>query len=237
MKKVACIFFSVFAVMATASCVSENNSWKGISPTKNPLQYGGTPDSRYETTAWRTETEGEYLLGGYDHEFEMRGLRYVHPATSFGKVEIDRETFTKGTGSLKMTVEGSGMLYSDNQELPIITMSTVDSTTVGASYRYDMLTDYTEYDKVSFDLYSEQNNACVFFYVNVDVNNKSHYYIVEASKGWNTVEIPLSYEKFFEGDGTSTFADVWNFGFGFTKYQNVGAIQTYRIDNFRMIKE
>lgn len=238
MKKIMCFILAILAAFAATGCASEND-YEGIKPTENPLIYGGEIDPRYETSAWRTEVAGEYLIGGYESEFEMKNFSIIHPAVSFGKLSISEEQKTVGQSSLKIEFEGNGKLYPDNQEESILTIPTKDSTAEGETYRLDMLTDYTDYSKIKFDFYSGQEDSCVLFYMNVaiDTHTKWRHYAFYPQQGWNSIEIPLTYENFYDTEGNHLAANVENFGFGFGKYQLAGQVQTFYLDNFRVTKE
>lgn len=55
-------------------------------PADTPISIPDRFDTKYATTDWRYETEGEYLIGDWEDEFEYLFLGITGDSSTFGKL-------------------------------------------------------------------------------------------------------------------------------------------------------
>ena len=195
------------------------------------------PD-KYYNTAWRTETEGEYLLGDYESEFEYLFLGFDWQGSEFGTLRISDEQATRGSHSLKITVYGDGKFNPADSELVYFRIDTSCEYGYAADSQYEfgsaveMINDFTPYSCIRFDFYNAmEESANIRFYM----QDLSFFHSFSAEPGWNSVTVPLDGGVARrQSDGTlNDMTQITKFGFVFEKYEEYGHLQTYYLDNLR----
>lgn len=228
MKKIICGalagILAIGGIVAAATLIEPEKATKADA---NRVVYGSI-DLKYKTSDWRTAAVGgEYIVGDFEDIFECGNMSFG--STVFGKLSIDDTIYTSGSNSLKIEVDGSGKLYADNQEFPRMMFNTEDDAT---EYSLAMLTDYSEYSTIQFDMYNAQTENCyVFFFINEQQYAKP----IKLTNGWNHVSVAMT-DSYITEALANNDNKVQAFGFAFDKYQKNSAIQTYYLDNFKIVK-
>ncbi len=203
----------------------------GEETADTPISIPDRFDAKYATTDWRYETEGEYLIGDWEDEFEYLFLGITGDSSTFGKLELSDEQATRGDQSLKVTVYGDGKFVPNDTENVYFR---IDSD---SNYKTELnlIDDYTPYACIKFDFYNAMEvNSMVEFYI----NQRGWFYSFEAKPGWNNITVPLDWPRILEAPGNqiNDLSTVTTFGFIFQRYETFDQLQTYYIDNIRACK-
>ena len=216
---------AIGGVVAAATLIEPEEAMKA---NANRVVYGDI-DTKYKTSDWRTATDGEYLIGDFEDIFECGNMSFS--STVFGKLSIDNTLYKSGSSSLKIEVDGSGKLYADNLEFPSMRFLTVDASGK-TEYSLAMLTNYSAYNTICFDMYNAQEEGFVFFFV----NSESYAKPIKLQSGWNSVEISLTDNYIVSALADEDYDGVQSFGFSFDKYQKNSIKQIYYLDNFKVVQ-
>ena len=198
MKKMLCLILSLALAMCFAACGEAQTAETTTEPSVTEKSV--TEENRSNVVETDPETgETYYLLADFENYFECSQVKY---AGDVGKVDMisradQPDMVTDGAGSIHFTVSGA----SDFQRkfTPHIRFSTVSKI-------FDLTTDFSNMDRLSFDIYNCQDyDAQIRICMSADINPRFTYpdltfinpnnpntviHVVELTPGWNHVEVP-----------------------------------------------
>ena len=191
------------------------------------------PEFVYREDGWRTKVPGEYLIGDYESDLECANI--IMQSTRFGKLSLSEANATLNEKSLKIEVYGTGNLYMDTLEIPGIKIgTTADTADADRNKHINLETDYSDYDAVKFDMYSEMDCDT---YIQFCVNDIKFNVNIRIQPGMNHIEIPtdtgLSMDIYGNKNDLSL---VYWFMFRFQRYDVYEKVQVYYLDNLRFVK-
>lgn len=224
LKRITILLLLVSCLFSLSACGGANKTETETESMEIPSRF----PAQYADTAWRTATDGEYMIADYEDDFEYVFLGITGDSSTFGSLKISDEQATKGSKSLKVTVYGDGKFMPADTENVYFRID----TSSGLSAKQDMRNDYTQYSCFKFDMYNAMDvDSMVGFYV----NDKTWHYSFKLQPGWNSVTVPRNAPTLNQrsnGD-RNDFTTVARFGFIFQKYDIFQDLQTYYIDNLR----
>ena len=222
-KKWAIICALILACLALNGCAEPETE------TQSPEQ----PEFVYREEGWRTKVPGEYLIGDYESDLECANI--VLQSTRFGKLSLSETNASLNDRSLKIEVYGTGNLYMDTLEIPAFKIgTTADTADAERNKHINLETDYSEYDAVKFDLFSEMDCDT---YIQFCVNDIRFNVNIRIEPGLNRIEIPLDSGLSADIYGNQNdLSLVYWFMFRFQRYEVYNQVQTYYLDNLRFVK-
>lgn len=181
---------------------------------------------KYKTNAWRQKSDTEYFIADYEHACEFNCIDII--SSKFGTLTISSEYKTSGESSVKIEVIGHGVVNAATQERPGFTVFTKDTNGDDDNPYVDAGIDLSVYRKVAFDIYNpmEQDSYLMLY-----IDGAQPQVTIPIEKGWNNIELDLD-----SNDTWKALQELRRFDFYFQRYEAFGGIQTYYLDNFRMVK-
>ena len=223
MKKIICIALSVLSVLAMGLSFGCKGSGDQVEP---PVATKVRIPEKYKTNAWRQKSETEYFIADYEHACELNCIDLF--SSQFGTLKISSDYKTSGESSLKIEVIGNGIINAATQERPSMTVFTKDTNGDDDNPYVDAGIDLSVYRKVAFDIYNPMD---VDSYIIVYIDSAQPPVTIPVEKGWNNIELSLDTH-----DTWKVLTELRRVDFYFQRYENFGGIQTYYLDNFRMVK-
>ena len=181
---------------------------------------------KYKTNAWRQKSETEYFVADYEHACEFNCIDIM--SSKFGTLTISKDYKTSGESSVKIEVIGHGVVDPIARERPGFTVFTKDTNGSDTNPYVDAEIDATVYRKVAFDVYNPMERESYMFLM---IEGSSPQIHIPLAQGWNNVELCLDDE-----DAWKDLETIKRFDFFFQRYETFGGLQTYYLDNFRMVK-
>ncbi len=221
MRKIISVILSLLSVVTLfLACGCEEVN---VSP---PVATKVRVPEKYQTNAWRQKNDSEYFVADYEHACEFNCIDII--SSKFGTLKISGDYKTSGESSMKIEVIGHGIVNPVAKERPGFTVFTKDTNGADDNPYVDAGIDTTIYRKVAFDVYNPMEKESYMFLL---INGASPQVTIPLEKGWNNVELLLDSEANWKDLET-----IKRFDFYFQRYEMFGGIQTYYLDNFRMVK-
>ena len=221
MKKIISILLSLLSVCVIGlSCGCQSASVEPPVATKVRIP------EKYKTNEWRQKSDTEYFIADYEHACELNCIDLF--SSQFGTLKISSDYKTSGESSMKLVVIGNAIINAATQERPSMTIFTKDTNGDDDNPYVEAELDPVAYRKVAFDIYNPME---VDSFIMLRIDSLQPEVIIPVAKGWNNIELSL--------DSEDTWKDlqmIYRFDFFFQRYENFGGIQTYYLDNFRMVK-